>query len=125
MYGLRGWFTIFAPRLQRILSCWDVLDFKIAVLVGHRKIRCRHHDDIARHFRMHVAQQRNAAEIIELERFLFALGPGAEIMSELFVAADRWPIYVVADSVAVQEVDRGPLLHSHDARDERHFPLVD
>src|SRR5713101_7468301 len=89
IHCLRGWFTIFAPGLQRILSSWDILDFEIAVLVGHSKIRRRHNDDISGHFGMYIAQERSRAEVMELERFLLTLRPSPEIVRKLFVSADR------------------------------------
>src|SRR5713226_3145757 len=90
-----------------------------------RKIRRRHNDDISGHFGMYIAQERSRAEVMELERFLLTLRPSPEIVRKLFVSADRRPIDVMADRVAVQEVDRGPLLYGNDMRKERHFPLVD
>src|SRR5205814_10039317 len=96
IHSQRGWFTIFAPSLQRILPCGNILDFEIAVLVGHGKIRSRSNDDIAGHFGMHIAKERGDTDIVELERFLLALRPSTEVMRELFVPTDRGPIDVVA-----------------------------
>src|SRR5205085_8637115 len=87
IHGLCSWLSVFAPGLQRIFSGRNVFDLKIAFLVGHSKIRRGDNDDVARHFRMDVAEQRSHTEIIELERFLLALRPSAEIMRELFVSA--------------------------------------
>src|SRR5439155_20618668 len=101
---------IFTPSLQRVLSRGNILDFETAVFVGHSKIRRRHNDDVARHFGMHVAKERSRAEVIELERFLLTLRPGAKIVRELLVSADRRPVNIVADGIAVQELYRCSLL---------------
>src|SRR6266566_4890531 len=125
IHSLRCRFAVFAPCLQRILARGNILDFEIAVFVGHSKIWRGNNHNVAGHFGMDVAKERSCAEVIELERFLLALRPSAEIVGELFDSADRWPIHVMADRVTVQEINRGSLVHGDHMRNERHFPLVD
>src|SRR5437016_2838247 len=125
IHCLRGWFPVLAPSLQRVLPGRNVLDFKVAVLVGDCEIGSRGDDDITRHFRVHVAEQGCHTYIVELERLLLALWPGAQVVRQLLVAADGGPVDVVPDGVAVQEFHRSALLGRNDVRNKRHFPLVD
>src|SRR5579864_713981 len=122
---LSGWLAFFAPRLQGVLTRGNVLDLEIAIFVGYGKVGSEDDDYIAGHFGVYVAKKRSRTEIVELEWLLISLRPSAEIVRELLVAADRRPVHVVADRVAVQEVHSSTLLHGNDMRDERHFALVD
>src|SRR5579871_278914 len=88
--------TVFAPGLERVLSRGDVLDFEVAVFVRHRKVGRWNNNDIARHFRVHIAKQGSHTKVVELERLLIALRPRAEVVRQLLVAADGWPVDVVA-----------------------------
>jgi hypothetical protein len=60
---------------------------------------------------MHVTQQGDDARLIELEGTFFALRPSAEIVSFLFVPADRWPEDVVLHRIVVLEINCRAYLH--------------
>src|SRR5438105_10827238 len=60
---------------------------------------------------MHIAQQGHSARIVELERALLALRPGAQVVTEFLVTAHVGPENVVRDFVAIQELDGSAGLH--------------
>src|SRR5215472_392367 len=57
IHSLRGWLSVLAPSLQRVLSGRNVLDCKVAVLVSDCEIGSRSDDHITRHFRVHIAEE--------------------------------------------------------------------
>src|SRR5579859_104235 len=74
---------------------------------------------------MDIAQKRNNAGVVKLEALLLSLGPGAEVVPELLVAADRDPEDVMRDAVAVEKVHSGALLNDNQVRDKHQALLVD
>src|ERR1700677_3759030 len=85
----------FVPGDNVVLAIWNIVDFVVSTGVGFSKEWCRTDDDVARHFRVNITQQGHYTGVIECERTLIALGPGAEVMAKLLVAADRWPKHIV------------------------------
>ena len=85
----------FVPRRDRIAAIGNVFDLVVPAVVSLGEIRSWADHDVSRHLRMHVAEQRHDARLIERERTLLTLGPRAQIVSELLVAADRSPEDVV------------------------------
>src|SRR5712691_12025384 len=125
IHGLRHRLSILTPGLEGVLPRRNILDLEVAVLIGYRKVRRRHDNDIAGHLRMDVAEQGGCSRIVELERLLLAFWPSAEVVREFLVAADRRPIDVVADGVAIQKIHGGSLQNDRHVRDKRHLALVD
>src|SRR5690349_6081414 len=70
----------FVPDDKRVASIRDVFNLVVAALVGLRGIRSRGDHKVSRHFGVHVTEQRHDAWLVEGERSLLALGPGAEIV---------------------------------------------
>src|SRR3974390_3141247 len=85
----------FMPGDDVVLAIGNVVDLEVAVGISLGKVGCRAHDDVSRHLRVHVAQQRHHTWRVELERALFALRPRPKIVRFLFVPADGWPKDVV------------------------------
>ena len=74
---------------------------------------------------MDVAEHRHHSGFIESERTLLSLRPGSEVVSRFLIATDRGPEHVVRDGVAVQKINRCPLLYSDDVRHEQQSLLID
>src|SRR5579859_1099115 len=101
---LRLGFLAFVPCGHGVSAVRNVGDAEGAVRGGFRELAGRNHDDVTRHLRMHVAEQRHYAGFGEFEGLLLALRPGAHIVAFLLVARDRRPENVVLDLVTVQEL---------------------
>src|SRR5215472_1868028 len=99
------------PRDQRVLAVRDVVYFEVSAGIGLSVVRRGTDDYVSRHFSVNITKQRHNARLVELKRALFALGPGAEIVSFFFVPSDGGPEYVVLDAVVVLKVNRGTHLH--------------
>src|SRR5208283_898425 len=121
--GLGLIFRAFMPRRYRVTAVGNVFDLVIAAVVGYGKIGSWADNDICRHFRMYVAEQRHRAHLVEGEGTLFTLGPGSEVVSCFLVGADRSPEDVMLHTVAVQELNRCALLYGHDVR-HKHQPFL-
>ena len=73
---------------------------------------------------MNVAEKRNRSRIIKLEGALLAFWPGAQVVSQLLVAANRGPEDIVGNRVAILEVDRSADLHDRDMGREHQALLI-
>src|SRR5438552_10215635 len=73
---------------------------------------------------MNVAEKRNRSRIIKLEGALLAFWPGAQVVSQLLVAANGGPEDIVGDRVAVLEVNRSADLHDRDMGREHQALLI-
>src|ERR1700690_750692 len=114
----------FMPRAYRVTAVGNVFNFVTAAIVGFGKIGSWGDDNISLHFRMHIAEQRNHAHLIEGIGTLFALGPRSEIVSCFLVAGDRSPKDVVLHVVAIQELNGCALLHRHNVRSKDESLLI-
>ena len=81
VHRLGLWFCPFMPGDDAVLAIGHVFDLVRSAGVGLREVGRRTDDDVARHLRVYVAQQRNHTGVIELERALVALGPGSEVVT--------------------------------------------
>src|SRR5208282_2668482 len=89
------------PRCHGVASIGNVFDLVVAAVFRFGKIRGWADDDISRHIRVHIAEHRHDASLIEGKGTLFTLGPRAEIVSCFLIAADRSPEDVVLYGVAI------------------------
>lgn len=84
----------------------DTSDHKTPVSFDLSVKRCRYHVNVTGHFWVDVAEQCHQPRIPKREGFRFALWPGAQI-----IWLWRFPVNVVADRIAVEEVDSGSSQH--------------
>src|SRR5579864_5972078 len=96
----RNWLGLilraFVPDDESVTSIRNVFDLVAAAVVRLREVRSWRNNQVSRHFRVYVAEQRHDAGLVKGERPLLALGPGAEIVSGFLVGADRCPKDVVS-----------------------------
>src|SRR6516165_1519085 len=112
------------PADNVVLAIRHVFDLVVPTGIGLSGVRSGADNDVARHLRMNVAQQRHNPWSIKREWPLFALWPRPQVVSFLLVAADRGPEHVVLHVVTVLELHRCSLLHDHDMRAEHQTFLV-
>src|SRR5271166_509237 len=94
------------PGDHVVLAVGNIFDFVVPAGISLGKVGRRADNDVARHLRVNIAQQRYHAGVIELEGALLALGPGAKVVGKFLIAANGGPENIVLDGVAVQELDR-------------------
>src|SRR5580700_11650011 len=115
----------FVPHDYGVAAVRNVFDFVIAAVIRFGKIGSWADNEISRHFRVYVAEQRYGARLIEGKRPLFTFGPRPEIVSCFLVAADSCPENIVLHIVAIQELNGCALLYDHDVRRKHQSFLVD
>src|SRR5579863_1431886 len=91
------------PRGKRVAAVGNVGDLEIPRLVGFRIKRSGGDDDVTRHLRVHVAQQRNDSGHLELKRPLLAGWPGSQVVAQFFIAANGGPEDIVLYLIAVEK----------------------
>jgi hypothetical protein len=81
--GDRNWLGLvlnsLMPADDVVLTVGNVFDLVVPTLVGNGVVRCRHHNDVAGHLSMYVAQQGRDARLIEScpEKWCAATVPSA------------------------------------------------
>ena len=115
----------FVPGGDGVGAIGYVFDFEFTGFVGFGEVGGGRDDDVGGHLGVDVAEEWDYAGVIELEGLLLSFGPGAEVVSELLVAADGDPEDVVGYGVAVEEVDSGALSDGDDVGYEHQAFLVD